>query len=233
MTPDYLRHPLGSVLVEIGETRVLCTATVEARVPPFLVGLGEGWVTSEYGMLPGSTDTRTPREGRRGSTSGRTMEIQRLVGRALRAVVDRKALGERTLWVDCDVLQADGGTRAASITGGFVALCLALAKLRRQGELARPPLRGSVAAISVGIVSGQAVLDLDYAEDSAAEVDMNVVRTADGRYVELQGTAEQSPFDRGQLSRLLDLADSGIDRLQRAQHELLGASYQSLLAGRA
>ena len=229
LTPDYLRHPLGSVLIEVGATRVLCAASLEERVPGFLVGTREGWVTGEYSMLPASTSTRTPREGHRGRLSGRTMEIQRLIGRALRTVVNRKALGERTVWVDCDVLQADGGTRTASITGGFVALCLALGRMGEQGMLSGPALTGSVAAISVGVVEGVPVLDLDYVEDSAAEVDMNVVRTNGGRYVELQGTAESTPFDRQQLDRLLQLADDGIDRLALQQQEVLGPVYQSLV----
>ena len=230
LTPNYLRHASGSVLIEVGDTRVICAATVEDKVPPFLTGRAEGWITGEYGMLPASTNTRTPREVRRGRPSGRTMEIQRLIGRTLRSVIDRKALGERTLWVDCDVLQADGGTRTASITGGFVAVCLALDKMRRDGLLRRAALTGQVAAVSVGIVEGEPVLDLDYVEDSAADVDMNVVRTGDGRYVELQGTAETTPFGREQLDRLLELADHGIDRLLAQQRELLGEAYENLVA---
>ncbi len=230
MTPDYLRNAAGSVLIEMGDTRVLCTASIEERVPHFLNGTGEGWVTGEYGMLPASSDTRIPREARRGRPSGRTMEIQRLIGRALRCVVDRTALGERTVWVDCDVLQADGGTRTASVTGGFVALALALGKLQQSKTLVRPPLTGSIAAVSVGVVQGEPVLDLDYVEDSAAEVDMNVVRTGDGRYVELQGTAEGTPFDRTHLDRLLALADTGIDALQKLQQQTLGPVFDSLVA---
>ncbi len=230
MTPGFLKHPPGSVLIEMGDTRVLCTASIEDRVPHFLNGTGEGWVTGEYGMLPASSDTRIPREARRGRPSGRTMEIQRLIGRALRCVVDRTALGERTVWVDCDVLQADGGTRTASVTGGFVALALALGKLQQSKTLVRPPLTGSIAAVSVGVVQGEPVLDLDYVEDSAAEVDMNVVRTGDGRYVELQGTAEGTPFDRTHLDRLLALADTGIDALQKLQQQTLGPVFDSLVA---
>ncbi len=229
IVPGYLSQPAGSVLLSIGDTRVLCTAMVEDKVPPFLAGTGEGWITSEYAMIPAATDTRTPRESTRGRPSGRTMEIQRLIGRALRSVLDRRALGERTLWVDCDVLQADGGTRTASITGGFVALCLALAKLREQGTLPRPPLRGMVAAVSVGMVEGRPVLDLDYVEDSGAEVDMNVVRTDDGRYVELQGTAESTPFRREELDQLLAHADRGIDRLLELQRAALGPALDGLL----
>ncbi len=230
MTPGYLRNPAGSVLVEVGETRVICTATVEDKVPPFLHGSGMGWVTGEYAMLPGSTDSRTQREVVRGRPSGRTLEIQRLIGRALRGVVHRRALGERTLWVDCDVIQADGGTRTASITGGYVALCLALAKLRKEKAVREPVLGGMLAAVSVGVVGGRALLDLDYVEDSAAAVDMNVVGLADGRYVEIQGTAETEPYRREQLERLLALADRGIAELVLAQRTALGTALDGLLA---
>jgi ribonuclease PH len=232
MTPNYLRNPTGSVMIEMGETRVLCTASAEDRVPPFLNGSGKGWVTGEYAMIPAATDTRTQRESTRGRQSGRTMEIQRLIGRALRSVVDRRALGERTIWVDCDVLQADGGTRTASITGGFVALCLALARLREKGVVRKPLLTGMVSAVSVGIVTGRLMLDLDYVEDSAADVDMNIVRTDDGRYIELQGTAETTPYTRHQLDGLLDHADRGINALQRMQRETLGAALEGLLIER-
>ena len=232
MTPDYLKHPKGSVLIEVGQTRVLCNASVEDKVPPFLNGTGEGWVTAEYAMLPAATNTRSTREIVRGRPSGRTMEIQRLIGRAMRSVVDRRVLGERTIWIDCDVLQADGGTRTAGITGGFVALCMALRKLQTEGKLQRPPLTGLIAAISVGVVEGRPVLDLDYVEDSAAEVDMNVVRTDDGRYVELQGTAESRPFSREQLDELIALADSGIDRLLTAQRQVIGSGLDNLLIPR-
>ena len=226
---DWLKHPAGSALIHMGQTRVLCTASIEDRVPQFLVNTGEGWVTGEYAMLPAATDSRSQREITRGRPSGRTMEIQRLIGRAMRAVVDRKALGERTIWIDCDVLQADGGTRTAGITGGFVALCLALAKLRADKAVRQPVLNGLVAAISVGIVEGRAVLDLDYVEDSAAEVDMNVVRTEDGRFVEVQGTAEGAPYRRDKLDQLLDLAGGGIDSLIALQREALGPRLEGLL----
>jgi ribonuclease PH len=220
--PGYLRFPDGSVLITVGDTRVVCAATLEEKIPPFLKDTGQGWVTGEYSMIPAATHTRAPREINRGRQGGRTMEIQRLIGRALRSVVDRTALGERTLWIDCDVIQADGGTRTAGITGGFVAMCLALDRLREKKIVTRPVLTGSVAAVSVGIVEGEPALDLDYVEDSAAEVDMNVVRTDDGRYVEIQGTAEGTPFRRDRLGELLNLADGGIDRLQARQREVLG-----------
>ena len=229
MLPDYLENPAGSVLISMGRTRVLCSASVDERVPPFLVGSGEGWVTGEYAMLPAATDRRTQREVNKGKPSGRTMEIQRLIGRSLRSVVDRKALGDRTIWVDCDVLQADGGTRTASITGGFVAMCLALKSLREKNVLKRPVLTGMLAAISVGVVQGTPVLDLDYVEDSAAAVDMNIVRTDAGEYIELQGTAETTPFNRESLNRMLELGDIGIDNLLGKQRELLGATLDDLL----
>jgi ribonuclease PH len=232
MTPGYLRHAPGSVLIDMGETRVLCAVSVEERVPQFLLGLDEGWITCEYAMLPASTNTRTQREVTRGRPSGRTMEIQRLIGRALRSVLDRKALGPRTLWVDCDVLQADGGTRTASITGGFVGLCLALSKLREKKVIRGPVLSGMVSAISVGMVEGSPTLDLDYIEDSAAEVDMNVVRTDDGKYIEIQGTAETNPFHRERLDEMLALADKGLDELTAAQREVLGAALDGLLIER-
>jgi ribonuclease PH len=218
---DYLDHPPGSVLIHSGRTRVLCTASVDERTPQFLNGSGEGWVTGEYCMIPAATDSRSSREVSRGRPSGRTLEIQRLIGRALRSVVDRAALGERTLWVDCEVLQADGGTRTTAITGGFIALCLALGKLRKDRVIRRPALTGRLAAVSVGVVEGHPVLDLDYVEDSAAEVDMNVVRTAAGRYVEVQGTGEGTTFGREDLDALLDLADKGIDALLARQEDLL------------
>jgi len=221
-TPDFTRHAEGSVLAEFGDTRVLCTASVEDRVPPWLRGKNSGWVTGEYGMLPRSTSTRTQREATKGKQSGRTQEIQRLIGRSLRAVVDMKLLGERTLWVDCDVLQADGGTRTAAITGGYVALADAIAALRRRKALESSPLHGQVAAVSVGIVSGVPVLDLDYAEDSAAETDMNVVMNSGGAFIEVQGTAEGHAFRREELDRLLDLAAAGIGRLCALQLEALG-----------
>ncbi len=222
ITPGFNKHAEGSALIDIGDTRVICTASVEDRVPPFLKGKGEGWVTSEYGMLPRATGTRTPRESGRGGASGRTHEIQRLIGRSLRAVVDMKALGERTITIDCDVIQADGGTRCASITGGFVALALALKKLRTQGAFDRLPLYDHVAAVSVGRVAGSVRLDLDYGEDSSAEVDMNVVKTGRGRFIELQGTAEHRTFNDKDLSDLLAAADSGIKALVAFQKQVLG-----------
>ena len=220
-TPDFTQHAEGSVLVEFGETRVLATASVESKVPHFLKGKSEGWITAEYGMLPRSTHTRNAREAARGKQSGRTMEIQRLIGRSLRAVIDRRALGERTITVDCDVLQADGGTRTAAITGGYVALALAMNRLVDRGDLAETPIHGQVAAVSVGIFDGNAVLDLDYAEDSEAETDMNVVMNEAGGLIEIQGTAEGHAFQRSELERLLDLADQGIAVLLQAQRAVL------------
>ena len=225
LTPHYLLHPEGSVLIEAGLTRVVCAASVEDRVPPFLRGKGSGWVTGEYGMLPRSTSTRSARESAAGRVGGRTQEIQRLIGRSLRAVTRLKELGERTVWVDCDVIQADGGTRTASITGGFVALVLALEKLRESGVIARLPIDDYVAAISVGIVDGRPLADLAYEEDSQAEVDMNVVKTGNGRYIEVQGTAEGQPFDRAALDDLLGLAGSAIDRLVAMQREIVGGFF--------
>jgi len=210
------------VLAEFGETRVLCTASVEAKVPQFLKGKAQGWVTAEYGMLPRSTHTRTQREAARGTQSGRTLEIQRLIGRSLRAVVDRDALGEHTITIDCDVLQADGGTRTAAITGGYVALALAATGLVASGKIPRNPIHGQVAGVSVGIFRGQAVLDLDYAEDSEAETDMNVVMNDARGFIEVQGTAEGHALQRGELDALLDLACGGIDRLLAAQAAALG-----------
>ena len=222
LEPNWLRAALGSALITVGDTRVLCAVTLEDRVPPHLKDSGEGWVTGEYAMLPASGNVRTPRESVKGRPSGRTMEIQRLIGRCLRSVVDRVALGPRTLWVDCDVLQADGGTRTASITGAYVALALAVARLRDKRTIASPVLTAQLAAVSVGVVEGRAVADLDYIEDAAAEVDMNVVRTGDGRYVELQGTAETTPFRKDRLDALLALADDAIDRLMIVQRDVLG-----------
>lgn len=224
LTPGYSRHAEGSVLVEFGDTHVLCTASVEDRVPPFLRGGGGGWVTGEYGMLPRSTHTRSSREAARGKQSGRTQEIQRLIGRSLRSVVDLKALGERTVTLDCDVLQADGGTRTAAITGGYVALAQAVATLVKQGALQSSPLHGQIAAVSVGIFRGVAVLDLDYAEDSEAETDMNVVMNEAGAFAEVQGTAEGHAFRREELSRMLDLAAMGIGQLLGQQSRCLGMS---------
>jgi ribonuclease PH len=219
----FTKHPEGSVLVEFGDTRVLCTASVEERVPPFLRDSGRGWVTAEYGMLPRATNTRTDREAARGKQSGRTQEIQRLVGRSLRAVVDLAALGPRTIQIDCDVLQADGGTRTAAITGAFVALQDAIGFLKGKGLLAASPLKDFVAAVSVGIYNGTPVLDLDYAEDSACGTDMNVVMTGGGRFVEVQGTAEGEPFSRAEADALLALAERGIAELVAHQRRALGA----------
>jgi len=232
VVPDYLSNPLASVMVDVGNTRVLCTANSEEKVPGFLKNGGAGWVTAEYCMIPGATNTRGQREINRGRASGRTMEIQRLIARALRSVVDRTMLGERTVWVDCEVLQADGGTRTASITAGFMALCMALHRLREKQAIKGPLLTGLVAAVSVGVVGGRAVLDLDYVEDSAADVDMNVVRTDDGRYAELQGTAEATPFPREQLDEMLALADVGIDQLLERQREVLGPMLEGLILPR-
>ncbi len=222
ITRNFTRHAEGSVLVEFGQTRVLCTASVEESVPGFLRGKGQGWITAEYGMLPRSTHTRMAREAARGKQSGRTQEIQRLIGRSLRAVTDLAALGERQITLDCDVLQADGGTRTAAITGACVALADAVTGLVAAGKLAQSPLRDFVAAISVGIVEGVALLDLDYDEDSTCDTDMNVVMTASGGIVEVQGTAEGAPFSRIELERLLDLAQSGVRRLVTAQKLALG-----------
>ena len=229
LTRHYSRHAEGSVLVEFGETRVLCTATVESRVPPFLRGKGKGWVTAEYGMLPRSTGERMAREAARGRQGGRTLEIQRLIGRSLRSVVDLEALGERTVIVDCDVLQADGGTRTASITGAYVALVDAIDLIERTPDrfgnaLARDPIKGQVAAVSVGLYRGKPVLDLDYAEDSEAETDMNVVMSGAGAFVEIQGTAEGHAFLRSELDAMLGLAESGIEQLTEAQSRTLSAA---------
>ncbi|MFP5379193.1 MAG: ribonuclease PH, partial [Vicinamibacteria bacterium] len=222
LTPHYLSHAEGSVLIEVGDTRVICAASVEDRVPPFLRGTGKGWVTAEYGMLPRATTTRTTREASQGKVGGRTMEIQRLIGRSLRSVVRLDQLGERTIWLDCDVIQADGGTRTASITGAFVALVLALGRLRERDQLRAIPVGDYVAATSVGIVGGMPLLDLAYEEDSKAEVDMNVVKTGDGRFIEIQGTAESEPFGTDALTGLLDLADQGIRRLVDEQRKVVG-----------
>jgi len=217
----YTRYAEGSVLVSFGETRVLCNATVEDSVPPFLRGQGRGWVTAEYAMLPRATHQRTARESIRGKVGGRTHEIQRLIGRSLRAVVDLKALGERSVQIDCDVLQADGGTRTASITGAYVALCLAIQKLQAAGLIKTSPIIDSVSAISVGIVDGVPLLDVDYSEDSTADVDMNYVITGDGRFVEVQGTAEEVPFTIAEMDALRDLALAGCAELSQLQQEVL------------
>jgi len=219
---DFIENPAGSALIRMGRTMVLCTATLGEGVPAFLRGGGTGWVTAEYSLLPGSTDTRTEREASRGRVSGRTMEIQRLIGRALRACIDLEALGERAIYLDCDVLQADGGTRTAAITGGWVALALACRRLQKAGAITRDPLRDSVAAISVGVVEGEILLDLPYAEDSRADVDMNVVGTGSGRLVEVQGTGEEATFDRAQLDAMLDVAARGLAELSKLQRQAVG-----------
>ncbi|HEY4838155.1 MAG TPA: ribonuclease PH [Candidatus Acidoferrales bacterium] len=225
ITPDFITTAEGSVLIEIGNTRVICTATVDDGVPSFLKGQGKGWVTSEYGMLPRATDERTNREAARGKQSGRTLEIQRLIGRALRSVVDQQKLGERTVVMDCDVIQADGGTRTASITGAFVALALALQKLVTSRILKELPLRDSVAATSVGLVDDDVLLDLAYDEDSRAQVDMNVVMTGSGQFVEIQATGEGRTFSAGEMQRLLGMAASGIAQLQIQQQALLQINF--------
>src|SRR5690242_13776554 len=222
ITPDYLVHAEGSVLIEAGRTRVICTASVEDRVPQFLRNSGKGWVTAEYGMLPRATTTRTQREAAAGKVGGRTQEIQRLIGRSLRSVTKLPELGERTIWIDCDVIQADGGTRTASITGGFVALVLALQLMQQKGMLRTLPIMDYVAATSVGVIDGTPMLDLAYEEDSRAEVDMNVVKTGDGRFIEVQGTAEGPPFERGALDSLLELADAGVRELVAIQKSVVG-----------
>ena len=222
MTPHFLPHAEGSVLIEAGRTKVICTASVEDRVPPFLRGTGKGWVTAEYGMLPRATNTRMTREASSGKVGGRTQEIQRLIGRSLRSITELTALSERTIWMDCDVIQADGGTRTASITGAFVALALALERMRERDLIRSIPLSDYVAATSVGIVGGEPLLDLAYEDDSKADVDMNIVKTGDGRYIEIQGTAEAMPFGRDALAALLDLADQGIRQLIAKQKAIVG-----------
>jgi len=217
VTKNYIKHPAGSCLIEFGDTRVICTAMVEDLVPPFLVGTGSGWVTAEYGMLPASCTSRV----RRDKTSGRTQEIQRLIGRSLRSVVNMRKLGERTIKIDCDVIQADGGTRTASITGGFIALADALLKLKKEGVISKVPITDYVAAVSVGVQNGENILDLDYIEDSGADIDMNVVMIGQGKFVEIQGTAERETFDRHQADHLLDLAEKGINELIAVQKEHL------------
>jgi len=222
ITPHFSIHAEGSVLIEVGFTRVICTASIEDKVPGFLRGAGKGWVTAEYGMLPRATSTRSGRESTAGKVGGRTMEIQRLIGRSLRSVIKLEQLGERTIWLDCDVIQADGGTRCASITGAFVALVLALGKLKARDQLRSIPVSDYVAATSVGIVSGMPLLDLAYEEDSKADVDMNIVKTSDGRFIEIQGTAEAEPFSGDALTGLLALADKGINDLVAKQREIVG-----------
>ncbi len=220
-TPEFTRHAEGSVLAEYGDTRVLCTASIEGRVPPWLRGKGSGWVTGEYGMLPRATNTRTSREAARGKQSGRTLEIQRLIGRSLRAVIDLTALGERTVTLDCDVIQADGGTRTASISGAFVALSIAMQELLDTKTIKKNPLHGQVAAVSVGIYRGTAVLDLDYPEDSEAETDMNIVMNNVGRFIEVQGTAEGHAFSDDEFTTMLALARKGVDEIISVQNEVL------------
>ncbi|WP_409276314.1 ribonuclease PH [Neobacillus sp. SCS-31] len=220
---NFLKHPEGSVMISVGDTRVICTASIEERVPPFMRGEGKGWITAEYSMLPRATETRNIRESSKGKVSGRTMEIQRLIGRALRAVVDLDAIGERTVWIDCDVIQADGGTRTASITGAFVAMAIALNGLVEKRALARFPITDFLAATSVGILAdGQPVLDLNYVEDSSASVDMNVVMTGNGEFVELQGTGEEATFSRAQLAQMLEAAETGMLELFEMQRAALG-----------
>ena len=222
ITRRYIKHAEGSVLIEVGDTKVICTASIENKVPPFLRNSNQGWVTAEYGMLPRSTNTRTQREISKGSASGRTQEIQRLIGRCLRSVVDMRKLGERTIWIDCDVIQADGGTRTASITGGCIALFDALMHMRKNKDLDAMPLKDFVAATSVGIVNGKVLLDLNYNEDSKAEVDMNVIMTGSGKFVEIQGTAEAEPFSAEQMQEMLAAAKKGIDQLVQVQRSYLG-----------
>ncbi len=222
ITRNYIKHAEGSCLIEVGDTKVICTATLEDRVPPFMRGGGKGWITAEYSMLPRATETRNARESSKGKVGGRTMEIQRLIGRALRSIVHLEAMGERTVWLDCDVIQADGGTRTASITGAFIAMVDAMRKLVETGVWKEIPITDFLAATSVGIIEGEAVLDLDYKEDSSAIVDMNVVMTGANKFVELQGTGEEAPFTPEQLTELLALAKKGINELIAAQKEALG-----------
>jgi len=224
IAPGFVRSATGSALIEAGGTRVICTATVDESVPKWMAGKGRGWATAEYGMLPASTGERKQRDVSKGRPDGRTVEIQRLIGRSLRGVIDFAGLGERTVWIDCDVLEADGGTRCAAITGGYVALEIALRRLVAEGKLDAVPLTQSVAAVSCGVVDGRALLDLDYSEDSAAEVDANVVMTGDGGLVEVQATAERTPLSRASLDELLGLACAGIERLRAVQQEAVGAA---------
>lgn len=222
ITRNYLKHAEGSVLIEMGDTKVICTASIDDRVPPFIKGTGKGWITGEYGMLPRSTEVRKPRESTRGRIDGRTMEIQRLIGRALRSIVDLEKLGEMTIYIDCDVIQADGGTRTASITGSYVAIVDAFCKLIQREKINGIPLNGYIAAVSVGIKDGEAILDLNYAEDSTCQVDMNIVMTDKGEYIEIQGTGEESPFNRAQFKEMMELAEKGIRELIEIQKQSLG-----------
>ena len=221
ITPSYIKSAEGSVLIEVGDTRVICTAKLEDKVPPFLRNSGKGWITAEYGMLPSSSQVRISREAARGRIGGRTHEIQRLIGRSLRTIADLKSLGERTIWIDCDVIQADGGTRTASITGAYVALVEAARQLIKQGVVQKNPIKDSVAAVSVGIVDGKPLLDLNYEEDSRAEVDMNFVMTGSGKFVEVQGTAESAPFTKKGLDRMAEIAQQGIRELLKVQKKVL------------
>jgi ribonuclease PH len=220
---NFIKHAEGSVLIQVGDTKVICNASVEEKVPPFLRDKKQGWVTAEYSMLPRSTHTRMSRESSRGKVSGRTQEIQRLIGRSLRAVVDMQQLGERTIWIDCDVIQADGGTRTASITGAFVAMCLAMKQLKKEKKIEVIPVKDFVAATSVGVLEGKKILDLDYSEDSVAEVDMNIVKTGRGGFVEIQGTAEQEPFTDKDMDAMLSLANKGIKELIALQKKTIGS----------
>ena len=222
ITPHYIKHAEGSVLIEVGQTKVICTASIEERVPPFMKGQGKGWITAEYSMLPRSTHVRNQREAVKGKLGGRTMEIQRLIGRALRSIVDLQALGERTITLDCDVIQADGGTRTTSITGAFVAMVLAMNKLMVENKLTRMPITDFLASVSVGIVKGKICLDLNYEEDSHAQVDMNVVMTGRGAFIEVQGTGEEAPFTRDEMNEMLKYAEVGIQRFITIQKEVLG-----------
>jgi ribonuclease PH len=221
ITPGYIKHADGSVLIEVGDTRVICTAKLEDRVPPFLRGSGKGWITAEYGMLPGSSHERIAREASRGKIGGRTHEIQRLIGRSLRAIADLKLLPEKTVWIDCDVIQADGGTRTASITGAYVAFVHAVRRWVNNGIIEKTPVLDSVAAVSIGIVDGKVLLDLSYEEDSRAEVDMNIVMTGSGKFIEVQGTAERDPFTKKKLDRMTEIAQQGIRELIKGQRKVL------------
>jgi ribonuclease PH len=220
---NFIKHAEGSVLIQVGDTKVICNASVEEKVPPFLRDKKQGWVTAEYSMLPRSTHTRSSRESSRGKVSGRTQEIQRLIGRSLRTVVDMEQLGERTIWIDCDVIQADGGTRTASITGAFIAMCLAMKQLKKEKKIETIPIKDFVAATSVGILEGKKILDLEYSEDSVAEVDMNIVKTGRGGFVEIQGTAEQEPFSEKDMDAMLSLANKGIKELIALQKKTIGS----------
>ncbi|MBC1548839.1 ribonuclease PH [Listeria sp. FSL L7-0233] len=232
VTPDYLMHPEGSVLIASGNTKVICSASVETKVPPFMRGEGRGWISAEYSMLPRATNTRNIRESSKGKVTGRTMEIQRLIGRALRAVVDLDALGERTIWLDCDVIQADGGTRTASITGAFIAMVMAIAKLDEETPFTKFPVKDFLAATSVGVLEeGGTVLDLNYVEDSAAQVDMNIIMTGSGAFVELQGTGEEATFSEAELAELIALGKKGISELIEIQKETLGEKITARIKG--